>query len=190
MMCHAGFGGVDSRHRELLLLPRDLRRRLRRPRGERRPRRGAGPRPEHRERAGRGDGAQLPRARRAALARRGLRRRRAASGEASGCARTTSSTGRRRSPSSPTAPRAAPPARSAASTARRPSTCSCAAARRQRLSAKCTIELEAGDVVSYRTCGGGGYGPPAERDPELVAARRARGQGVGRAGARGLRGQP
>jgi len=38
----------------------------------------------------------------------------------------------------------------------------------QRLSAKCTIELEAGDVVSYRTCGGGGYGPPAERDPEHV----------------------
>ena len=38
----------------------------------------------------------------------------------------------------------------------------------QRLSAKCTIELEAGDVVSYRTCGGGGYGPPAERDPALV----------------------
>jgi N-methylhydantoinase B len=37
-----------------------------------------------------------------------------------------------------------------------------------RLSPKSTIELEAGDVVSYRTCGGGGYGPPAERDPELV----------------------
>src|SRR5262249_31719758 len=25
-----------------------------------------------------------------------------------------------------------------------------------------------GDVVSYRTCGGGGYGPPEERDPTLV----------------------
>ena len=37
-----------------------------------------------------------------------------------------------------------------------------------RLSPKSTIELEAGDVVSYRTCGGGGYGPPEERDPELV----------------------
>ena len=22
--------------------------------------------------------------------------------------------------------------------------------------------------MSYRTCGGGGYGPPGERDPELV----------------------
>jgi len=39
----------------------------------------------------------------------------------------------------------------------------------RRLPAKCTIEVEPGDVVSYRTCGGGGYGPPAERDPELVA---------------------
>jgi N-methylhydantoinase B len=38
----------------------------------------------------------------------------------------------------------------------------------KRLPAKCTFELEAGDVVSYRTCGGGGYGPPNERDPELV----------------------
>jgi len=38
----------------------------------------------------------------------------------------------------------------------------------RRLPAKCTVELEAGDVVSYRTCGGGGYGPPAERDPALV----------------------
>ena len=30
------------------------------------------------------------------------------------------------------------------------------------------MELEAGDVVSYRTCGGGGYGPPEERDPARV----------------------
>jgi N-methylhydantoinase B len=39
----------------------------------------------------------------------------------------------------------------------------------RRLSAKTTIDVEAGDTVSYRTCGGGGYGPPEERDPELVA---------------------
>jgi N-methylhydantoinase B len=38
----------------------------------------------------------------------------------------------------------------------------------ERLPAKCTIELQAGDVVSYRTCGGGGYGPPSERDPDAV----------------------
>ena len=29
--------------------------------------------------------------------------------------------------------------------------------------------MQAGDVVSYRTCGGGGYGPPAERDRDAVS---------------------
>ena len=38
----------------------------------------------------------------------------------------------------------------------------------RRLGSKTTIELQPGDVVSYRTCGGGGYGPPHERDPQLV----------------------
>jgi N-methylhydantoinase B len=38
----------------------------------------------------------------------------------------------------------------------------------QRLGSKITIELRPGDVVSYRTCGGGGYGPPEQRDPQLV----------------------
>jgi N-methylhydantoinase B len=37
-----------------------------------------------------------------------------------------------------------------------------------RLPAKSTIDVRAGDVVSYRTCGGGGYGPPRERDAALV----------------------
>jgi N-methylhydantoinase B len=37
-----------------------------------------------------------------------------------------------------------------------------------RLGSKVTVELEAGDVISVRTCGGGGYGPASERDPELV----------------------
>jgi N-methylhydantoinase B len=36
------------------------------------------------------------------------------------------------------------------------------------LGSKTTIEVRPGDVVSYRTCGGGGYGPPLERDPRLV----------------------
>jgi N-methylhydantoinase B len=36
------------------------------------------------------------------------------------------------------------------------------------LGSKATLELEPGDVVSYQTCGGGGYGPPGERDRELV----------------------
>jgi N-methylhydantoinase B len=38
-----------------------------------------------------------------------------------------------------------------------------------RLNAKTTIDMEPGDTISYRTCGGGGYGPPEERDRELVA---------------------
>ncbi len=38
----------------------------------------------------------------------------------------------------------------------------------RRLPAKGTVDLVAGDVVSYRTCGGGGYGPPEERDPRRV----------------------
>jgi N-methylhydantoinase B len=37
-----------------------------------------------------------------------------------------------------------------------------------RLGSKTTLELEPGDVVSYRTCGGGGYGPATERDPAGV----------------------
>lgn len=36
------------------------------------------------------------------------------------------------------------------------------------LGSKVTVQLKAGDLVSYRTCGGGGYGPPAERDPQRV----------------------
>jgi N-methylhydantoinase B len=38
----------------------------------------------------------------------------------------------------------------------------------RQLGSKSTVQLKAGDVVSYRTCGGGGYGPPLERDPVLV----------------------
>jgi N-methylhydantoinase B len=37
------------------------------------------------------------------------------------------------------------------------------------LSSKTTLELQPGDVVSYRTCGGGGYGPPRQRTREQVA---------------------
>jgi N-methylhydantoinase B len=37
-----------------------------------------------------------------------------------------------------------------------------------RLGSKVTVELEAGDVISVRTCGGGGYGPPEEREPAAV----------------------
>jgi len=37
-----------------------------------------------------------------------------------------------------------------------------------KLGSKMTLEVAAGDVVSFRTCGGGGFGAPAERDPALV----------------------
>ena len=30
------------------------------------------------------------------------------------------------------------------------------------------MQLAPGDIISYRTCGGGGYGSPLERDPALV----------------------
>ena len=36
------------------------------------------------------------------------------------------------------------------------------------LSSKTTVELQPGDVISYRTSGGGGYGSPFDRDPERV----------------------
>ena len=36
------------------------------------------------------------------------------------------------------------------------------------LSSKTTVDLNVGDVMSYETCGGGGYGPPDVRTPELV----------------------
>ena len=38
----------------------------------------------------------------------------------------------------------------------------------RELGSKVTVQLDEDDVVSYRTCGGGGYGPPEERDPEDV----------------------
>ncbi len=37
-----------------------------------------------------------------------------------------------------------------------------------RLGSKSTIELVPGDVISVRTCGGGGYGPAEDREPEHV----------------------
>jgi N-methylhydantoinase B len=37
-----------------------------------------------------------------------------------------------------------------------------------RRGSKCTVELVPGDVISVRSCGGGGYGPPEQRDPERV----------------------
>ena len=39
-----------------------------------------------------------------------------------------------------------------------------------KFGSKVTIALEADTVFSYRTCGGGGYGSPLQRDPAAVAA--------------------
>jgi len=36
------------------------------------------------------------------------------------------------------------------------------------LGSKVTLQLKPGDVISYQTCGGGGYGNPYEREPSLV----------------------
>lgn len=36
------------------------------------------------------------------------------------------------------------------------------------LGSKTTVQLQPGDIISFRTCGGGGHGPPVERDPQLV----------------------
>jgi N-methylhydantoinase B len=37
-----------------------------------------------------------------------------------------------------------------------------------RVSSKTTLGLKAGEVISVQSCGGGGYGPPTERDPQAV----------------------
>ena len=37
-----------------------------------------------------------------------------------------------------------------------------------KLGSKVTVHLKPGDVISYRTCGGGGYNPPLARDPQSV----------------------
>ena len=39
----------------------------------------------------------------------------------------------------------------------------------RKVEGKASLDLEYGDVVSFRLCGGGGYGDPTTRDPEAVA---------------------
>jgi len=38
----------------------------------------------------------------------------------------------------------------------------------QHLSSKTTLQLDPGDMISYRTSGGGGYGPAFNRDPQAI----------------------
>jgi N-methylhydantoinase B len=40
----------------------------------------------------------------------------------------------------------------------------------EHLSSKTTVALQPGEVISYRTSGGGGYGSPFKRDPQVVLA--------------------
>ena len=37
-----------------------------------------------------------------------------------------------------------------------------------KLGSKVTVQLKPGDIMCVQSCGGGGYGPSAERDPQLV----------------------
>jgi len=37
-----------------------------------------------------------------------------------------------------------------------------------KLKSKCTVKMEKGDIFVVKTPGGGGYGKPFERNPELV----------------------
>jgi N-methylhydantoinase B len=45
----------------------------------------------------------------------------------------------------------------------------------REIGGKETVRLRAGDVVVVETCGGGGYGPPEERDPVARARDRLEG---------------
>ena len=38
----------------------------------------------------------------------------------------------------------------------------------RELGSKMTLDVKPGEIVSFQTCGGGGWGPPEERDPALV----------------------
>ncbi len=46
----------------------------------------------------------------------------------------------------------------------------------QPLPSKGLVQIERGDVVSFRLSGAGGYGPPAERDPAALAEDRRSGK--------------
>ena len=122
MMCHAGFGGVDPVTNEYVCFLETFGGGYGGAARERRSRRRAGARPEHRERTRRGDRAQLSGARGTGSRSSTTPRVPAAFAAGSVCARTSSSTGRRPSPSSPTAPSPVPRVPSAATTAGWPST--------------------------------------------------------------------
>ena len=122
MMCQAGFGSLDAAAGTYTCFYETFAGGYGGRLALRRPRRRAGARPEHRERADRGDRAQLPGPDRAPRAASRTPRAPAGIAAASGSARTTSSTGRRRTRSSPTATASGRTASRAASRRAPPST--------------------------------------------------------------------
>ena len=116
----------------------------------------------------RGDGAQLPGHDRPPRARRGLRRARplprrprAAQGLPLRPADDV------HDPRRPRPLRALGRGRRAAAAGSR-STCCIRDGAETRLGSKSTVDLVPGDVISVRSCGGGGYGAPSEREPARV----------------------
>ena len=169
MICHVGFGGEDPRTGDYYTFLENDGRRLRRPHPLRRPRCGADQRAEHPERAGGGDRAQLPGAHPALQPDPRLRRAGPVPGRpgavpASTCSRTTS----RSSPPSPTAPGSLPGGCSAAGTDARRATSPSRTAGAAAIPSKGTAPVASGTVIRVETCGGGGYGPAWDRDPEQV----------------------
>ena len=61
--------------------------------------------------------------------------------------------------------------------------------REVEVGSKQTLQLKPGQIISYRTCGGGGYGPPHRRSPRAGAAGRSGRQGQRREGPERLRGR-
>ena len=167
MMCQAGFGSLDAAAGKYTCFYDTFAGGYGGRLGERRPRRRPVEQPEHRERADRGDRAQLPGPHRRALARRGLggagplpRRPRAAQGLPLRPAHDLHR------------PRRPRPSRAVGRVRRRRGPLAeyvhVRDGEETRLGSKSTVELVPGDVISVRTCGGGGYGPPEEREPERV----------------------
>ena len=117
-MCQAGFGGVDPEAGEYYCFYETFAGGYGGAARERRPGRGADARAEHRERAGRGDRAELPGADRRARARRELRGPRPVPRRARPAQGLPVRPARRRSRSSPTATARARGASSAATPAR------------------------------------------------------------------------
>ena len=168
MMCQAGFGSLDIEAGSYTCFYDTFAGGYGGAARERRPRRRAGARPEHRERADRGDRAQLPGADRSAS--RSSRTPRGPGRFRGGLGLRKDYLFDRATRPSPSWPTATRPGRWGAFGGHDGNVAEYVLIRagaETRLGSKTTVDLEPGDVISVRTCGGGGYGPPEERDPRL-----------------------